>query len=74
MRLGASFGVPDDVLERLQKANHHERDLVVRKLLAEANPGSCVEWEEYERVWDEVFLEPLVQETVWVEFQGIRPP
>jgi hypothetical protein len=32
--LRGSLRIPNDVLEGLQKANYHERDLVVRKLAA----------------------------------------
>ena len=39
-------------------------------LLAKANPRSRVKREEDEWVWNKVLFNPLIQETVGVEFQG----
>ena len=41
---------------------------VVGKLLPEANSRPSVKREEDERVWSEVLREPVVEETIWVEF------
>jgi len=39
-------------------------------LLAEANPRSCVEGTENERVGSQVFVHALVEETIWVKLHG----
>ena len=39
-------------------------------LLSKADTRSSVEWQEDERLRGEVFLETVVQETIWVEFVG----
>jgi len=72
--LRASLGVPNDIFKSLQKADSHKRYLVVRELLTEADPRSCVEWEEDKWVWNEILLHPLIQETIGIEFQCVLPP
>ena len=37
-------------------------------LLPEADPGPCIEWNEYERIGRKVFVQPLIKEAVWIEF------
>ena len=39
-------------------------------LLSKAYSWSTVEWKEYERVWDEVFLQPIVKESFWIKFMS----
>lgn len=56
-----------DPIECLQQPDEHERRLIVRELLAEANARAGVEGEEDERVWREVFVEPSVEEAVRIE-------
>ena len=45
---------------------------MVGELLAEADPGACVEREEDEGVWDEVFLHSVIDEAVRVEFLSCK--
>ena len=58
------------MVERLQEPDEHEGGLVVCELLAEADARACVEGEEDEGVWGEVFCGAGVEEAVWVEEGG----
>ena len=45
------------------------KDDVVTYLLTKADSRACVKWEEDEGIWREVFLNTVVEESVWVELQ-----
>lgn len=56
-----------DPVKCLQQADEHERRLVVRELLTEADARACVEGEEDEGVRREVLVKAIVEEAVWIE-------
>ena len=60
---------PDPRPKPLQEPHEHERDLVVRELLPEADARAPVERQEDEWVWNEVLLHTRVEEAVRVERQ-----
>jgi len=61
--------VQPDRLERLRNPRYYGGSLVVSELLAETDTRACVEREEYEWVGNEVLLDSLIQEAVWIEFE-----
>ena len=69
-RLGVRVLAELDGREALEEADEHERDLVVRELLPQADAWAGVEGEKDERVRSEILVQPFVEETVWVEFLG----
>jgi hypothetical protein len=54
----------------LKQPDEEEGSLVVRELLAKADPRSSVERAEDEWVWRQVFMNPFIKEPVWVEFES----
>lgn len=56
-----------DRIECLQQPDEHERRLVIRELLAEADAWAGIEGEEDEGVRREVLVKPSVEEAVWIE-------
>jgi hypothetical protein len=57
-----------EAVEGLKKANDEERGLVVGKLLSETDTGPGVERKEDEWIRNEIFLEPIVQPAIGIEF------
>lgn len=66
--------IEGDTVEVLQQSDQEEGHLVVSKLLTEADPGTCIEGKENERIRNEVLLHSLVDEPVRIKFVRIRAP
>jgi hypothetical protein len=52
----------------LKQTDEEEGRLVVCELLAEADARSSVERAKDEWIWRQVFMNPLVKKSVWIEF------
>jgi len=61
--------VQRDRLERLHDPRYDGGSFVVSELLTEADTGAGVEGKENEGIRDEVFLDPIIEEPVRVEFE-----
>lgn len=56
--------------ERLEESDKHEGHLVVCELLAKADARPGIEGNENVRVRDEILLDALIEEAVWVKLIG----
>lgn len=59
-------------LECLHNSSNDDRCLVIRELLSKADPWSSIERQEYERIRNEIFLNPIIQESVRIELVRCR--
>lgn len=62
--------IESDHLERLGETGEHRRGFVIRKLLSKTDSWTRIERKEHEWVRDKIRLNPIVQESVWVELAG----
>jgi len=66
-RLRIRVHIQPNLLERLHNPSNDGRRLAVRELLSKTYPWSSPEWQEYEWIRDEILLNPIIQESLWIE-------
>ena len=70
--LGIRVHIQLNRLERLDDSSNDGRRLVVCEILSEADPRSSIKRQEYERIRDEILLNPTIQEPTRIELVRYR--